>query len=92
MTTEELYEGIDDVQSITQRYLGLSLRKFFILLSIVLALGIYIGIILYGTNSIEVLFNLQEYEQYLKSEIVNLKNENADLQKEYFELKEISAQ
>ena len=69
MTTEELYEGIDDVQSITQRYLGLSLRKFFILLSIVLALGIYIGIILYGTNSIEVLFNLQEYEQYLKNEI-----------------------
>ena len=92
MTTEELYEGIDDVQSITQRYLGLSLRKFFILMSIVLALGIYIGIILYGTNSIEVLFNLQEYEQYLKNEIVNLKNENADLQKECFELKEISAQ
>jgi cell division protein FtsL len=91
MNLEELYDGIDDSYGITQRYLGISLRKFLFLLFIVLAFGIYIGIIMYGTNSLEVLFNLQDYEQYLNNEIVRFKSENADLQKEYFELKEISA-
>ncbi len=90
--TEELYEGIDDTQSITEKYLGLSLLKFTSLAGLVLGVGIYIGILMFGTNSLEVLFELQDYEEYLNTEIVRLKNENANLQKEYFELKEISAQ
>jgi len=92
MSQEELYEEIDNSQSITQRYLGLSVTKFTVLLGIVLVLGIYIGVLLYGTNSLEVLFGLQDYENYLQDEIHRLKNENAELQREYFELKEISAQ
>ena len=92
MNTEELYEGIDDTQSLTEKYLGLSLTKFLVLLFIVLGFGIYLGILMYGTNSLEVLFGLQDYEEYLNTEIFRLKNENASLQKEYFELKEISAQ
>lgn len=92
MQNEELYEDIDNSQSITQRYLGLSLAKFLSLIIAVLALGIYLGILLYGTNSLEVLFGLQEYEDYLQSEVHRLKHENAELQREYFELKEISAQ
>jgi hypothetical protein len=91
MNKEELYEDIDNSQSITQKYLGLSLAKFLSLLLVVLALGIYIGILLYGANSLEVLFGLQDYENYLQSEVHRLKNENAELQREYFELKEISA-
>ena len=92
MKNEELYEDIDTSQSITQKYLGLSLGKFLSLVLIVLALGIYLGIILYGTNSVEVLFGLEDYETYLQDEVYRLKNENAELQREYFELKEISAQ
>lgn len=92
MNKEELYEEIDEGQSITQKYLGLSLGKFFSLLFIVLALGIYLGVLLYGTSSLEVLFGLQDYEDYLQSEVYRLKNENAELQREYFELKEISAE
>jgi len=92
MNQEELYEDIDNSQSITQRYLGLSLGKFLSLLLIVLALGIYLGVLLYGTNSLEVLFGLQDYENYLQTEVHRLKDENAELQREYFELKEISAQ
>jgi len=92
MNQEELYEEIDSTQSITQRYLGLSLAKFFSLVGAVLALGVYLGVLLYGTNSLEVLFGLNDYEGYLHSEIHRLKNENAELQREYFELKEISAQ
>ena len=91
MDQEELYEEIDTSQSITQKYLGLPLGKFLILVSIVLALGIYLGILLYGTNSVEILLGLQDYENFLQSEITRLKTENASLQKEYFELKEISA-
>ncbi|TKI68604.1 hypothetical protein FCU45_09265 [Sulfurimonas crateris] len=91
MRDEELYEGIDDTQSLTQKYLGLSLTKFLMLLIVVLASGVYIGILLYGTNSLEVLLGLQDYEEYLQSEINRLRTQNAELQKEYFELKEISA-
>ncbi len=92
MPNEELFEEIDNRQSITQKYLGLSLNKFFALFSIVVAFGIYVGVLLYGSNSLEILFGLQDYETYLQSETLRLKNENADLQREYFELKEISAQ
>ncbi|HFB53482.1 MAG TPA: hypothetical protein ENJ67_02005 [Sulfurimonas autotrophica] len=92
MQKEELYEGIDTEESITQKYLGLSLGKFFLLVTLIVLLGIYLGIILYGTNSLEVLFGLQDYENYLQDEVVRLKKENAELQREYFELKEISAQ
>jgi len=92
MQNEELFEEIDNTQSITQEYFGLSLTKFFIFVLIILAFGIYIGTVLYGTNSLEILFGLEEYEVYLQDEIIRLKEENAELQREYFELKEISAQ
>ncbi len=92
MNQEELYEEIDNTQSLTQRYLGLSSGKFLTLFSLVMGFGIYLGIILYGSNSLEVLFGLQDYENYLQSEITRLKNDNAELQREYFELKEISAE
>lgn len=91
MSNEELFEGIDERESVTERFFGLSLLKFFLLILLVLGLGVYIGVILYGANSFEVFLGLQEYEEYLQSEINRLKDENAELQKEYFELKEISA-
>jgi len=92
MRKTELYEGIDTSESVTQRYLGLSLGKFFSLFFIVVGLGVYLGILLYGTSSLEILFGLQDYEVYLQGETSRLKLENAELQREYFELKEISAQ
>ena len=92
MQNEELYEDIDNTQSLTQEYLGLTLKKFLILVTVVLGFGIYLGVLLYGTNSLEVLFGLQDYQEYLNSEIFRLKDENAELQREYFELIEISAQ
>ena len=92
MQEEELFDEIDTRQGITQEYLGLSLTKFLLLIVMVLGFGIYIGLILFGTNSIEILLGLGEYEVYLQDEVHRLKNENAELQREYFELKEISAQ
>lgn len=92
MHNEELYDGIDNTLSITEKHLGLSLNKFLFLFFIVLIVGIYIGILLFGDNSLEVLLGLEDYQKYLQDEITRLKSLNADLQKEYFELKEISAQ
>ena len=92
MQNEELFEEIDTSESITQKYLGLSLKKFFFLFFIIVLLGMYLGILLYGTSSLEILFGLQDYEVYLHDEVGRLKIENAQLQREYFELKEISAQ
>lgn len=91
MQNEELFEEIDNTQSTTQKYLGLSTAKFFIFFIIVIGFGIYLGVIFYGTNSLEVLIGLQDYENYLQTEVQRLKTENAELQREYFELKEISA-
>ena len=92
MQNEELYQEIDQSQSFTQKYLGLSLSKFFVLFFIVVSFGIYLGMLLYGANSMEILTGLQDYESFLQKETLRLKNENAGLQREYFELREISAQ
>ena len=92
MNKEELYESIDTSQSVTQKYFGLSLKKFLVLSLFVTLLGVYFGMILYGTNSLEVLLGLGEYESRLHKETDRLKKQNAQLQREYFELKEISAQ
>ena len=91
MNQEELYEEIDNTQSLTQRYLGLSISKFLLFFLIVISFGVYLGVLLYGTNSLEVLLGLQDYENYLQTEVTRLKSENSELQREYFELKEISA-
>jgi hypothetical protein len=85
----ELFDEIESSQSLPERYLGLSWLKLLFALFLVLALGIYIGILLFGDNSLDVLLNLEEYETYLKDEIIRLKHENAALQKEYFELREL---
>lgn len=84
---EELY--ITPSEGVTERYLGLSLPKFLTALIIIVVLAIYLGILLFGDNSLEVLLQLEEYEDYLQHEINSYKSHNAALQKEYFELKEL---
>jgi len=88
---EEEFE-VEEHLDIIQRYLGLQAKTFYILLLFVVGMGIYIGIILYGKNSVFVLLKLQTYESYLQEDIARLKKQNASLQKEFFELKEISGE
>ena len=52
----------------------------------VIGLGLYVGDLLYGKNSLEVLLSLQDKKTMFKNEINKYKQENAKLQKEYFEL------
>lgn len=85
----DLLDEIEAEQSLPSRYFGLSWKRLALLALIVVFSGIYIGIILFGENSLQVLLNLEEYESFLKDEVINLKTENADLQKELFELNEL---
>ncbi len=84
---EELYAA--PTEGITEKYLGLSLPKFLLFLSIIIVFGLYLNILLFGDNSLEVYLQLEEYEDYLTHEVNNYRFENAALQKEYFELKEL---
>ena len=65
------------------------LLRYLFVLGIVIAIAVYIGFLLFGTNSLEVLFQLNVTQKSLERNIKYLKQENARLQKEYFELKEL---
>ena len=88
---DELFDDIEHDQSLPEQYLGLSWSRLIIAVVLIIALGIYIGILLFGDNSLQVLLELEEYESYLKEDIERLKTENATMQKEYFELRELDA-
>ena len=77
------------IDSLHKKGLLAQLLRYFVAVAIVVGLGVYIGILLFGDNSVEVLYNLNVQEKNLKRSIEYLKRENARLQKEYFELKEL---
>ncbi len=68
---------------------GLSLKAFLVTTIGILLFGIYVGVLIYGENSLTVLNHLKEKKQALKQEEKTLKVENQRLQKEYFELKQL---
>ena len=68
---------------------GLSIKTFLITLIGILLFGIYLGILIYGENSLTVLNHLREKKTALVKEKQILKADNQRLQKEYFELKQL---
>ncbi len=68
---------------------GLSLKTLLVALIGILVFGIYIGILIYGENSVTVLTQLKEKKQTLLKKGKILKRENQRLQKEFFELKQL---
>ncbi len=68
---------------------GLSIKVILITAIGILFFGIYVGILIYGENSLTVLNHLQEKKAMLKQEERNLKTGNQKLQKELFELKQL---
>ncbi len=79
------HQVLDEFKPFKKRNFYFFLKVSF-LITIVVGLGIYVGNLLYGKNSLEVLLNLQEKKEMFKSEIEKYKKENAKLQKDYFEL------
>lgn len=74
-----------------ERYLGFRTKPFLLALTGVVASALYVSNLLFGNASLQVLLQLETYEGHLTSEIARLKLENAKLQKEYFELKELES-
>jgi len=70
---------------------GLSIKAFLVTTIGILLFGIYVGILIYGENSLTVLNQLKEKKQGLIEEGKALKDENKRLQKEYFELKQLES-
>jgi hypothetical protein len=68
---------------------GFSLKAFLVTAIGILIFGIYVGVLIYGENSLTVLNQLKEKKQGLSSEKKILKIDNQRLQKEYFELKQL---
>ena len=68
---------------------GLSLKTILVTAIVILIFGIYIGVLMYGENSLTVLNQLKEKKQGLVVEERALKSENQRLQKEFFELKQL---
>ena len=68
---------------------GLSLKAFLVTVIGILLFGIYVGVLIYGENSLTVLNQLKEKKEGLTLEEKILKEENQKLQKEYFELKQL---
>jgi len=89
--TEATEQEFSDARtlSLIERYFGFSTWKFFAAVFGVIVAAFYISKLLFGNASLEVLMRLDRYEQHLSAEIDRLKQQNAQLQKAYFELKEL---
>ena len=79
MHTQEEDEGIA----------GFSLKALLLTAIGILLFGVYVGILIYGENSLTVLNQLKEKKAKLLAEGNQLKNENQKLQKTYFEYKQL---
>ena len=77
--TRDKEEGIADF----------SLKTFLVTIIGILLFGIYVGVLMYGENSLTVLNQLKEKKQNLIQDERALKVENQRLQKVYFELKQL---
>lgn len=68
-------------------------KKFILIVFISLIITIFFSYhavnVLFGDNSLQVYNSLKHKQEYLEEEILRLQRENAYLQKEYFELKNL---
>ena len=90
MNEQEELLSDDTPTSWPEIYLGLSWKKIIVIAIFVIIIGVYLGTLFFGKNSVDALWQLQEYESSLSTEVKQLKQDNALMQKEYFELKEIT--
>jgi hypothetical protein len=67
----------------------LSLKTILITLIGILLFGIYMGVLLYGENSLSVLSQLRDKKQSLLNHEKALRLQNQKLQKKFFELKQL---
>lgn len=77
---------IQENKKIGYEWLGFSIKSILLIIIGIFALGIYMGILLFGDNSLLVLNRLEREKQALIKERKEIKASSQKLQKEYFEL------
>jgi len=70
-------------------FLGIPIQRIVTVLFVVIVLGVYAGVLLFGSNSLMVLMSIEEQRSLYEWHIKTLKAKNTALQKEYFELKQL---
>jgi len=68
---------------------GFSLKTLLATMLGILLFGIYVGVLMYGENSLSVLNALKEKKEHLTEEKRAIMSENQKLQKIFFELKQL---
>lgn len=81
----EIQTKINEINYKKDSKKGLILQVFFVII-IAVFFGIYFGLIFFGNSSVEVLQDLNERTNILQNQIYKLNQENAQLQRDYFEL------
>ena len=73
-----------------QEWLGFSLKSMLLILIGIVLLGLYIGVLLFGENSLVILNRLEHDRERLMQEKREMQTSNQKLQKEYFELLQLT--
>lgn len=81
-----------DENEIKRLYSFKTIVKIIGLLLCVVLFGVYVGNIMFGKRSLDVMLGLQDQKERLKQDVEILKKRNAELQKSFFELKELEPQ
>jgi cytoskeletal protein RodZ len=73
-------------------WFGFSVRGLILVVVGIVGFGIYIGVLLYGENSLTALKKLEKEKSELTHELAKLKKSNQVLQKQYFELLQLTGE
>ena len=85
----KILEELEDITKKDDHKGTLFYVKILSLVVVVAGFGIYVGDLLFGKSSLDVLLNLQTDKDTLSAKVKSLKKENANLQKAYFEIKDL---
>ncbi|AQW86690.1 hypothetical protein CPIN18021_1556 [Campylobacter pinnipediorum subsp. caledonicus] len=89
--SEILKEYDKEQKKLKKKYSFFEILKYIGVISCVILFGIYIGNMLFGKRSLDVMLSLQNKKENLIKDVEYLKKENSRLQKEYFELKDLES-
>ena len=74
------------------RWYGFSLQSILLILLGIMLFSLYVGVLLFGENSLTVLEKIRREKSDLLTEKFQLQRENQKLQKKYFELLQITGE
>jgi len=74
------------------RWFGFSLKSLLLILLGIVAFGFYVGVLLFGENSLAVLRSIEREKRDLLRQQHDYRQANQRLQKQYFELLQITGE